>query len=309
MKEALRAGGTPIPRFAAARTLAEASEACRAVGFPAVVKPADNSAARGVTLVAGPGDVERAYRTARAHALADPTLLVEEYLPGPQLSTESIWVDGELVTTGFADRNYARNAELAPHFVEDGHTVPSELEPAARPAVESLVAHASASLGIRWGVVKGDIVLAPDGPRVIEIAARLSGGRFSTDTVPLATGVEIVEAAILQAIGEEPDPQRLRPRHRRAAAQRYLFPPRGTVRDVHGVERARRLPGVTRVEVYVRPGDTQPAITHHAARAGYVIATADDRATAVRRAEAAVAEITIEVDPAADAFHAEAGHA
>ena len=55
------------------------------------------------------------------------------------------------------------------------------------------------------------------------------------------------------------------------------------------------MPGVTRVELYVAPGDRQPPITHHAARAGYVIATGDDRDTAVRRAEAAVAAIGIDV--------------
>lgn len=295
MKEALAAGGTPVPRFAAARTEAEARDACRRVGFPAVMKPVDNSAARGVTLVAGPDDVPRAFRAATGAALADPTVLVEEYLPGPQLSTESIVVEGTLVTTGFADRNYARNAECLPHFVEDGHTVPSEHDPAARAAVESVVARAAASLGIAWGVVKGDIVLTPEGPKVIEIAARLSGGRFSTDTVPLATGVEIVRAAILQAIGAPVDPASLRPRHRRAAAQRYLFPAPGTVVGVRGVEAATRLPGVTRVELYVEAGDRQPPITHHGARAGYVIAEAEDRATAVARAEAAAAAIRIDV--------------
>jgi biotin carboxylase len=253
-----------------------------------------------VTVVRGPADVERAHRTAAAHAVSDPTLLVEECLPGPQLSTESIFVDGRLVTTGFADRNYARNAECFPHVVEDGHTVPSLLEPTVRGAVEALLEHAADALGIRWGVVKGDVVVTPDGPKVIEIAARLSGGRFSTDTVPLATGVEIVRAAILQAVGERPSLADLQPRHRRAAAQRYLFPPPGIVRAVTGAERAARLPGVTRVELYVGPGDRQAPITNHAARAGYVIAAADDRDAAVARAEAAVAAIRVEVAPEAE---------
>ena len=307
MKEALAAGRVPIPRFAPAHDLDEARAACAVVGFPAVMKPVDNSASRGVTLVAGPEDVARAFVVATTHGFADRTVLVEEYLPGPQLSTESIFVGDRLITTGYADRNYARHAETFPHFVEDGHTVPSVHED-VRPAVEAAIARAAAALGIAWGVVKGDVVLSPDGPKLIEIAARLSGGRFSTDTVPLATGVEIVRAAIATAVGDRPAEADLQPTRRRAAAQRYLFPPCGRVRAVRGADGAAVLPGVTRVELYVAPGDRQPPITHHAVRAGYVIATADDRETAVRRARKAIAAIEIEV-AAEDTAVGEAVHA
>ena len=52
------------------------------------------------------------------------------------------------------------------------------------------------------------------------------------------------------------------------------------------------------------PGDQQPPITHHAARAGYVIAEGPDRDSAVRRARKAIAAIAIETDGGEEAAHA-----
>ena len=43
-------------------------------------------------------------------------------------------------------------------------------------------------MGITNGVSKGDMVLTDEGPKVIEIAPRLSGGWFSTDQIPIGLG-------------------------------------------------------------------------------------------------------------------------
>jgi len=55
------------------------------------------------------------------------TVLLEEYLEGPQISTEAIIINGKIITTGFADRNYSDKQRFKQFFIENGHTIPSVL--------------------------------------------------------------------------------------------------------------------------------------------------------------------------------------
>lgn len=293
MKQRMAQKGIPIPKFQSARSYEEAKEACQNIGYPVVVKPIDNSGARGVSIIENEEMLLQAFEWAMKYRFSKEDLLIEEYLIGPQVSTESLVYDGKIYTTGFADRNYELNPKFRPHFVEDGHTIPSILPAPDQESMLRLINNTLPALGIDFGVGKGDLVLTPDGPKVIEFAGRLSGGRFSTDTVPLATGVNIVKAMILLSIGEKIDPNDLKPKYDRAAAQRYLFPKPGCVVSVDGLSDSTKPDWITRVEIYVKPGDEIKQITNHAERAGYVIAVGETRAEAVQRAEWARNEIII----------------
>lgn len=294
MKHRLAEKGVPIPKFKEANSYEDAVAACCDIGFPVVIKPIDNSGARGISLVENESALSQAFNWAKKNCFQKETLLVEEYLTGPQISTESLVYDGKIYTTGFADRNYELNHLFAPFFIEDGHTIPSELRAEDQAEIIKVVEKALPALGIDFGVGKGDLVLTPQGPKVLEFAARLSGGRFSTDTVPLATGVHLVKAMIKLSIGETIDPADLEPKYNRGAAQRYFFPKPGRVTSVDGINKANRPEWVNRVEIYVKPEDDIKQVTNHVERAGYVITSGETRAEAVERAEWARSQIDIQ---------------
>ena len=132
-------------------------------------------------------DLEWAFDVAHQHS---PTgrVMLENFLPGPQVSTESLVIDGVAYTPGFADRNYEYIERFAPHIIENGGQLPSHLNAQTQGAVCDLVQEAALAMGIQNGVVKGDIVVTDGVPHIIEIAARLSGGYFCTHEIPLTTG-------------------------------------------------------------------------------------------------------------------------
>ena len=297
MKLRLRERGVPLPRFAAAKTLGEARRAAEQVGYPLVVKPVNRSGARGVSLVDGAAGLTEAVDWARAHSEGSDTLLLEEYLRGPQVSTETLAYNGVCYTTGFADRNYEHNGSFYPYFIEDGHTIPSALGDAEQGALKDVAERAVSALGIDCGVGKGDLVLTPEGPKVIEIAARLSGGRFSTDTVPMASGINVVKAVIRMSVGEPVKVSELRPKWHRAAAQRYLFPAPGRVTRIVRPDGESKPDWLTRIELYVEPGMEIGPVTNHTQRAGYVITAGETREEAVRRAQWARAQTRIYTEP------------
>ena len=73
--------------------------------------------------------------------------MVERFPFGPQVSTESLVVDGLSYTKGFSDRNYEFLGRYAPHIIENGGQLPSHLDDAAQQAVRGLVQEAALSSG------------------------------------------------------------------------------------------------------------------------------------------------------------------
>jgi biotin carboxylase len=146
----------------------------------------------------------KAFIFARSHSPSE-RVMVEQYLDGPQISTESVVVGGRCWTPGFSDRNYEYLERYAPFFIENGGDLPSHLAPDLQAKVKDVVARAASALGIVNATVKGDIVVHKGEAYVIELAARLSGGFFCSREIPLNTGVDFVGAAIKLALGEAVD--------------------------------------------------------------------------------------------------------
>lgn len=296
MKQRFLAAGVPVPWFAPVADTAELLAIIRAEGLPLVIKPVDSRGARGVIRLTSDVDPRWAFQCAQRFS---PTgrVMVERYLDGPQISTESMFIDGSAYTPGFSDRNYERLEQFAPYFIEDGGQMPSHLPRAACNRIRDLVGEAGRALGARNGVVKGDIVWHRQQPYVIELAARLSGGYFCTHSIPLNTGVPFVELAIRQAMGEVVQPHELDPRWERFVCQRYLFPSPGEVIDVRGADRVSALPQIAFLDLRVQPGSVVPAMESHPARAGVLIATGSSAAAALKHAEDAVAALKITTRP------------
>ncbi|HXA53455.1 MAG TPA: ATP-grasp domain-containing protein [Solirubrobacteraceae bacterium] len=296
MKRRLAEHGVAVPWFAPAPTPADLRAHVATQGYPLVVKPCDSRGARGVLLLR---DERIDLDWAHAHAQRESPsgrVMVEHFLAGPQLSTESLVVDGVAHTIGIADRNYERLDRFAPYVIEDGGQLPSRLAPSALADVRALIQCAADAFAIRAGVIKGDIVLYESTLHVIEIAPRLSGGYLCTHEIPLSTGVDFVGQALRIALGETPAADELRARRNVGVAQRWIFPAPGRVRRIAGVAAVAARPEVALCEVRVSVGDTVALPTSHTARAGVVMTTGATAAQAVAHARRAVADIEIDTE-------------
>ncbi len=296
MKRHLVEHGVAVPWFAPAPTAADLRAHVAEQRYPLVVKPIDSRGARGVLLLRDERiDLDWAHEIALRESPSGG-VIVERFLEGPQISTESLVIDGVAHTIGFADRNYEHLDRFAPYVIENGGELPSRLGLEEQASVRELIQRATEAFGVRSGVVKGDIVLCDGRPYVIEIALRLSGGYLCTHEIPLNTGVDFVGHAIRIALGETPQPRELCPRQNMGVAQRWMFAPPGRVRRVRGAEAVAARPEVALCELRVAEGDVLAAPSSHNMRAGVVITTAATREQAVAHARRAVADIEIETE-------------
>lgn len=297
MKVRFAEAGIPLPWFSLVDSPARLRRFVEERGYPLILKPTDRSGARGVFRLVEGCDLDALFAASRAQSFCGQ-VMVESYLPGPQISTETIMWRGRGHTVGFADRNYEMLERFAPSIIENGGTVPTALSPAQRRAVEETAERAALALGIENGVAKGDLVLTPEGPKVVEIAARLSGGDFSESLIPLGCGVNIVRAALQIAIGQPPDLAALKPQWERAVVNRYFFPEPGRLVAVRGAETVRDQPWLRKLEFWRQPGEVLPAIKSHGDRFGVFIVVGETPQEAEERARQVYRAIAIITEPA-----------
>jgi len=305
MKEQLAAARIPIPWFS---TVGSAQHlAALRKSRDVIVKPVDSRGSRGVVRLTPDIDTVWAFEQARE---ISPTgrVMAEAYLDGPQVSTESVVVGKDILTPGFADRNYELLERYAPYFIENGGDQPSRLSPAIQDDVRRTVALASIALGYDVGTIKGDVVVHRGRAHIIELAPRLSGGYFCTLEIPLNTGVDFVGVAIKAALGDRISHAEVTPKVQRPVVQRYLFPAPGRIVSITGVEEARKLPGVEHLILSRGVGDVTHRTKDTTSRSAMVITTGIDLDEARARADAAINTIKITTDSqAADAPRTKAG--
>lgn len=178
----------------------------------AVIKPRFGSGSRGVSLWrGGAAELQEAVRLAESVKPPQGSIqeaLIEPYQPGPQISTEALIWNGRCALVAMVDRHYD-NTKL-PQFVELGGASPSVHEGSWRSSCERLMARAAEAVGLKRGTLKGDIVIAPDGPKLIECHPRLSGGPLWKLALE-STGIDYFPEAVRIACGEEPNWEALKP--------------------------------------------------------------------------------------------------
>ena len=292
---ALQAAGIQVADFVTVNNRESLIDVARQFGFPLVLKPVDNAGSRGVQRVDRIEDLLASYDEAMLYT-NNPTVLLERYLTGPQISTEAIVYEGKIHHFAFADRNYANEEFYAPYFIENGINFPSVLPDNLQAEVLNLVEKTIKQLGIDFGAAKGDIIVHEGVPHIIEMASRTSGGWFGAGSIPIATGVNPFKPLLQMSMGEEPDLDALKPTRLMGCAQRYWIPQQdATFNAATGFEEVEAMPGVEMFNTFFpAPGTRLEKAHHHAQRYAQVICTAATREEAMNRAEAAIRAIQVD---------------
>lgn len=294
MRQCLKECGVPIPQFFRVSSKEEYEKAIhyfRTTQLKCIVKPADNSGSRGVDLLSDLSDEElisRAYEYSKSYSRGGD-IVVEEYMEGPEVSVETLSVDGECHIIQITDKLTTG----APYFVEMGHSEPSALPEDVKIRISEVASAAVKALGIANGPSHTEIKVTKDGPKIVELGARLGGDNITTHLVPLSTDVDMVECCIKIALGEEPD---MAKKCEFGSAIRYFKTDKGIITNISGLEDAKRLEGVIQVSIVHGIGEKVSEIKNSIDRAGFVIAQGKSAADAVEICENALRKIEFEVD-------------
>jgi biotin carboxylase len=260
-RELLARAGVPVPSFALHNSAADPAQLAAGVRYPSVLKPLRLSASRGVIRADDPPGFVVAWRRLQT-ILTEPEvarcgawtrqLLVEDFVPGPELALEGLVSGGRLDVLALFDKPDRLDG---PFFEETLYVTPSRLPAEPQRAVAACAQAAVAALGIVDGPVHAELRYNAGGPWLIELAARPIGGRCSA-ALRFGDGVTLEEVILRHALGLALPPL---DRERRASGVMMIpVPGAGVLQDVRGLEQARAVPLVEDVVITAPRG--QPLV-------------------------------------------------
>ena len=288
MIKAFKEHNVPSPWFFVVDSLEELKSHVADMRFPCIIKPTDNAGSHGVAKVNCIQELLDSYEYAHSCS-RHGKVIVEEYLDGPEVSVEVMVVNGDVNILQITDKITTE----APHFVEMGHTQPSQLSQEICDAICSVTTAACKAVGIDKGPAHVEMKVTERGPVMIELGARMGGDNITTHLVPLSTGIDMVKATIKVALGEEPD---IKPMLSFGSAIRYFDVPFGTIKSVENVEVVKQIPGVKQLTFTKEVGAVSNPIHCSNDRVGFVIAQGKSAAEAVAACEKAMKTIKITIE-------------
>jgi biotin carboxylase len=267
------------------------------VGYPLVVKPADSSGKKGISLVRAPEELPAALGLAGRYTFGGG-LILEEHLTGRDLTVDVFLRDGEVA---FCAVHEKLPAPADASFAVRGHVTPTDLPEETVRTLADVARRLCLLIGLTDGPADFDVFLSDDGRiEVVEVNARLPGQAVPA-LIQDVYQVDLVAALMSLAVGE---PFTLRPQPRGVGILHMLSSPlstEGVLRRATGLDEALRVPGVTRAEMFVEPGATVPPFPLLGHDVGYLVVTGPDRPTAEKRLAAALERIHLDLTPTAPA--------
>jgi biotin carboxylase len=274
------AAGVPQPRFKVVPAVTDGAvrRASAAVGFPCVVKAVSLSASQGVLRADDPAAAAAAARRIR-HVLASARrpdtepLLVEEYLPGPELSIDALLDGGHLTVTTVFDKPRTPDG---PTFEETLLVTPSRLPGPVLAAAVTTAGRAARALGLTHGPVHAELRIGDHAgqpqPAMLELAARCIGGLCSR-ALSFPGGRTLEELVLASALGR-PVPAASPGPARAAGIYMLPVPHAGLLRAVEGRDRAAAVPGITGLTITIAVGQQVRPLPDKDRYLGFIFAEA-----------------------------------
>ncbi|MFD7490843.1 ATP-grasp domain-containing protein [Streptomyces sp. NPDC059832] len=251
MGEALRRAGVPCAGQAVVGTVDDLTRALRRLGLPAVVKPSQSSGSDGCrvcwTETAAVAHFLDIHRQMNLVGLPNDKIFVQEYLPGEQYVVTTVSLDGRHVVCEVA-RNVIEELDGLP---VRRYNVSCPSLGAAEREVVSYTLDCLDALGIRNGAANADVRLTCDGPRLVEVNARILGPVLHPDPYFAAFGSS-QQHLLAESLG---DPASFKARFSHAYAPPQVMGKAfvrcwetGVLAAVPGLSSVRRLPGFHSVQ-------------------------------------------------------------
>jgi len=322
-RECFRAAGMRVPGF---QVIEHGAPLPAAVRYPCVIKPIDSSGSRGVIRADNVAGLLAA-RERIGHMWRNPTLLVEDFIPGREFALDGLVTAGKLRVLALFDKPDALDG---PFFEETIYVTPSREPELVQHAIGEAAQAAVTALGLSDGPVHAEMRVNDAGVWMLEVAARPIGGlcarvlRF--ETAPSGHGSEsgderrsrITSAPIANAPTPSRDHrERFLPleeillRHTVAedvsqfslapgahAVMMIPIPAAGAYRGVQGLESASRVPGIEAIEITAKEGQILVPLPEGASYMGFIFARAASPAEAEHALREAHARLVFDVSQA-----------
>jgi biotin carboxylase len=280
----------PVPWFEPVRSVGTAVEMMTARTWPVIVKPVDNCSSRGVRVVHDRAALETAVDAALAASL-EREAIVEQFLQGVEGSLEAFVQAGEVTVLGVCDKTKSP----LPDRYDLELRYPGAYSAAVSRNLADFIERLVRGFEITDALLHVEFLIphGTDEVFLTEFALRGCGSKVVTHLLPQLTGVDVVGAAIRQALGLK---TALTPTGTLHGALHFLMFPPGRVARVHGLDEARSVPGVIDVCVERLPGEQIEPVHDGRSRPGHLLVHGPSRSAVQATIAAVRSAVRVEFD-------------
>ena len=266
MKERFELGGVP---HAQGRLISKAEEA-EGLVFPVIVKPRDNSGSRGVKLCRSKEELEVSMNEALEVSKLD-TVLVEEFIEGPEYSIEGLHHEGKSEVIQFTEK---KTTEF-PYNVELGHIQPANISKENQQKIREIVSKIGSALHFENCPSHTELKINERGIFVIETSPRLGGDYITSTLTPLSTGVNLEDELLKISLGENINSQ---PKAVQYSGVRFFsFEEGSVIKHIPTSDFVKTWPHVVDFSFNLKEGEKVNRITSSLNRYGHLTLTAGNR--------------------------------
>lgn len=266
MKQRFMEGGVPCAKGRLVKSVSEVED----FEYPVIIKPRDNSGSRGVKLCRSKEELEASMSEAFEVSKLD-TVLVEEFIEGPEYSIEGLHYDGKSEVIQFTEK---KTTEF-PYNVELGHIQPASISEENKQKIREIVSKIGKTLNFKNCPSHTELKINERGIYVIETSPRLGGDYITSTLTPLSTGVNVEDHLLHIALGEriEIDPKQIQ----YSGVRFFAFDEGSVIKHAPDVDFVKGWPHVIDFSFNLKEGDKVNRITSSLNRYGQLILKAGNR--------------------------------
>ena len=197
----LESNGFNVPRSRGFSSYEEAYADRDYFEWPVIVKPVDSAGSKGVSRVDSPEDLRPAFDNAKSHSFSGK-VIIEEFIEKQGCSSDSdcFSVDGKLEFVSFSAQRFDENADnpYTPAAFSWPSTFTKEQEAELTAEIQRLLT----LLRMRTSIYNIETRIGTNGRSYIMEASPRGGGNRLAEMLRMATGVDMITAAVRAALGE-----------------------------------------------------------------------------------------------------------
>jgi len=246
--------------FEATQSQDELEHIADSIEYPVVLKPRGLSGSQGVIrantsieFIDGFNRIKKILEleSSRDECDADllTTILVEDYVPGPEFAIEGVLDKGNLTVLALFDKP---DPLIGPFFEETIYVTPTSYPDDVQSQIISTVQSACGALGLTHGPVHAEVRLDGDKVVLIDLAGRSIGGQCAR-TLSFGSGLSLEEIILTHAVGD--DINQLNRESSAAGVMMIPIPAAGIFQKVSGVDKAEKISGIESVSIVPTSGD------------------------------------------------------
>ena len=196
----LESNGFNVPKSRGFSTYEEAYSDRDYFTWPVIVKPVDSAGSKGVSRVDSTDDLKAAFENAKSHSFSGK-VIIEEFIEKEGCSSDSdcFSVDGELKFVSFSAQRFDERASNP--YTPAAYSWPSTMTREQESELTSELQRLITLLGMRTSIYNVETRVGKNGKcYIMEVSPRGGGNRLA-EMLRMATGVDMITAAVKAALG------------------------------------------------------------------------------------------------------------